>query len=99
LNVKSKSIQGTYQLTWGAFIEEQRAMELEQIIQDENLDVAGTHVFMDQAFQEGQVSTVGTAFTRLIPAKSMFSASDEHGEQKRRIEDRLQSFFERFFSL
>ena len=74
-------------------------MELEQIIQDEKLDVAGTHVFMDQAFQEGQVSTVGTAFTRLIPAKSMFSPSDEHGEQKRRIADRLQSFFERFFAL
>jgi type I restriction enzyme R subunit len=85
--------------SWRAFIEEQRAMELEQIIQDENLDIAGTHVFMDQAFQEGQVSTVGTAFTRLIPAKSMFSASDEHGEQKRRIADRLQSFFERFFAL
>jgi type I restriction enzyme R subunit len=86
-------------LSWRKFIEEQRTLELEQIIQDENLDVAGTHVFMDQAFQEGQVSTVGTAFSRLIPAKSMFSPSDEHGEQKRRIADRLQGFFERFFSL
>jgi type I restriction enzyme R subunit len=84
---------------WRKFIEEQRTLELEQIIQDENLDVAGTHVYMDQAFQEGQVSTVGTAFSRLIPAKSMFSPSDEHGEQKRRIADRLQGFFERFFSL
>jgi type I restriction enzyme R subunit len=84
---------------WRKFIEEQRTLELEQIIQDENLDVAGTHVFMDQAFQEGQVSTVGTAFTRLIPAKSMFSMSDEHGEQKRRISDKLQGFFERFFIL
>ena len=46
----------------------------------------------------GEVSTVGTAFSRLIPAKSMVSPSDEHGEQKRRIADRLQGFFERFFS-
>jgi hypothetical protein len=29
----------------------------------------------------------------------MFSAGDEHGEQKRRIAERLQAFFERFFAL
>ena len=93
------NVETDVDMSWRKFVEEQRAIELEQIIQDENLDVAGTHVFMDQAFQEGQVSTAGTAFTRLIPAKSMFSPGDEHGEQKRRISDRLQSFFERFFSL
>ena len=84
---------------WRNFISEQRKIELEGIIEQERLDAAGTHVFMDQAFEEGQVSTFGTAFTRLIPAKSMFSPVDEHGEQKRRVADRLQAFFERFFSL
>ena len=84
---------------WRNFISEQRKIELEDIIEQERLDAAGTHVFMDQAFEEGQVSTFGTAFTRLIPAKSMFSPVDEHGEQKRRVADRLQAFFERFFSL
>jgi type I restriction enzyme R subunit len=93
------NVETDVDMSWRKFIEEQRAIELEQIIQDENLDIAGTHVFMDQSFQEGQVSTVGTAFTRLIPAKSMFSVGDEHGEQKRRIADQLQSFFERFFGL
>jgi type I restriction enzyme R subunit len=94
LNVETDVDKG-----WRNFIEEQRQIELEEIIQEERLDAAGTHVFMDQAFEEGQVATVGTAFTRLIPAKSMFSPEDEHGEQKRRIADRLQAFFERFFSL
>ena len=84
---------------WRSFISEQRKIELEDIIEQERLDAAGTHVFMDQAFEEGQVTTVGTAFTRLIPAKSMFSPEDEHGEQKRRIAERFQAFFERFFAL
>ena len=84
---------------WRNFISEQRKIELEDIIEQERLDAAGTHVFMDQAFEEGQVSTYGTAFTRLIPAKSMFSPDDEHGEQKKRVAERLQAFFERFFSL
>jgi type I restriction enzyme, R subunit len=84
---------------WRNFISEQRKIELEDIIEQERLDAAGTHVFMDQAFEEGQVSTYGTAFTRLIPAKSMFSPDDDHGEQKRRIANQLQSFFERFFGL
>jgi len=34
-----------------------------------------------------------------IPFSMHFSLSDEHGEQKRRIAERLHSFFERFFSL
>jgi hypothetical protein len=38
---------------------------------------------MDQAFEEGQVTTVDTALTRLTLAKSMFYVEDEHGEQKR----------------
>jgi type I restriction enzyme R subunit len=94
LNVETDVDKG-----WRNFIEEQRQIELEEIIQEERLDPAGTHVFMDQAFEEGQVATVGTAFTRLIPAKSMFSPEDEHGEQKKRVAERLQAFFERFFSL
>jgi type I restriction enzyme R subunit len=84
---------------WRNFISEQRKIELEEIIEQERLDAAATHVFMDQAFEEGQVSIYGTAFTRLIPAKSMFSPDDDHGEQKRRIANQLQSFFERFFGL
>jgi type I restriction enzyme, R subunit len=84
---------------WRNFISEQRKIELEDIIEQERLDAAGTHVFMDQAFEVGQVSTYGTAFTRLIPAKSMFSPDDEHGEQKKRVAERLQAFFERFFAI
>jgi hypothetical protein len=53
---------------------------------------------MDQAFEEGQVTTVDTALTRLTLAKSMFYVEDEHGEQKRTIAHWFEAFFERFFA-
>jgi len=35
----------------------------------------------------------------LLPPRSMFTPANEHGEQKRRVLDRLQIFFDRFFIL
>ena len=84
---------------WRAFVDEQKKIELEQIILDENLDVPVTHTFMEQAFAEGQVQFFGTALTKLLPARNMFTPENEHGLQKARVMAKLQVFFDRFFGL
>ena len=94
INVNENVDQG-----WATFIAERRSSELEQIIEDEKLDPAATHLYIEQAFRDGQLLTAGTAITRLLPPKSMFSPSDEHGTQKKKVVERLQMFFDRFFSL
>lgn len=84
---------------WAEFVAENRALELAQIIEDERLDPAATHVYIDQAFRDGQLLTAGTAITKLLPPKSMFSPNDEHGVQKKKVVELLQGFFERFVNL
>jgi type I restriction enzyme R subunit len=81
------------------FIDEQRNQELEQIIEDEKLEGAATRVFMDQAFRSGQIQTAGTGLSRVMPAVSIFSPSGEHEIQRTRVIEKLQNYFERFFSL
>lgn len=85
--------------SWTNFITEKKMAELEQIIQDESLDVPATHIYLEQAFKEGQLTVAGTALTKLMPARNMFSPANEYSLQKDRVLDKLQSFFERFFSL
>jgi type I restriction enzyme R subunit len=86
-------------IAWVQFIDEQRNQELEQIIEDEKLEGAATRVFMDQAFRSGQIQTAGTGLSRVMPAVSIFSPSGEHEIQRTRVIEKLQNYFERFFSL
>jgi type I restriction enzyme R subunit len=85
--------------SWTNFITEKKMAELEQIIQDESLDVPATHIYLEQAFKEGQLTVAGTALTKLMPARNMFSPANEYSIQKDRVLDKLQKFFERFFAL
>jgi type I restriction enzyme R subunit len=84
---------------WAQFIAEQRNQELEQIIEDENLEGPATRVLMDQAFRSGQIQTAGTGLSRVMPAVSIFSPSGEHERQRNRVIEKLQNYFERFFTL
>jgi type I restriction enzyme R subunit len=60
---------------------------------------SATQLFLEQASRDGQLTTAGTAITKLLPPKSMFTPADEHGNQKKKVVELLQNFFERFFSL
>jgi type I restriction enzyme R subunit len=84
---------------WRAFVEEQKTLELQTIIDEEKLNDVETRVLLENAFRNGQLSTAGSAVVRLLPPKDMFSPQDEHGQQKLRVIDALQAFFDRFFAL
>ena len=84
---------------WAQYVSESRIRELEQIIEDERLEGAATRVFMDQAFRSGLIQTAGTGLSRVLPAVSIFSPSGEHEIQRRRVIEKLQGYFDRFFNL
>jgi type I restriction enzyme R subunit len=85
--------------SWREYIEEQKSVELSQIVATEKLDLSATQEFLDQAFRDGHVQSAGPALSKLLPPRNMFTPANEHGEQKRRVLERLQDFFDRFFVL
>ncbi|MDG2496870.1 MAG: type I restriction endonuclease subunit R [Aquiluna sp.] len=97
--VESLNVHSDVDESWKAFIDEQKTLELEQLIENENLDVPATHLFVSQAFRDGQVQVAGPALSRMMPPKSMFTADNDHGTQKLRVATLLQAFFERYFGL
>ena len=93
------SARGAIDQEWRAFVDAQRQAELAAIIAEERLKPAETEAFVARAFRDGGIPTTGTAITTILPPVSRFSADGSHAEQKRRVLDRLMTFFERFFGL
>jgi type I restriction enzyme R subunit len=63
-------------------------------------DIEGDwHKFISKAFADGELKTAGTAVSKLLPTKNMFSPSFEHSLQKAYVIDKLKAFFERFSNL
>ena len=84
---------------WRKFIAEQKKTELNEIIAEENLNPKETEEFINKAFADGELKTVGTAVIKLLPPKNMFSPGFEHALQKANVIDKLKAFFERFSNL
>jgi type I restriction enzyme R subunit len=51
------------------------------------------------SFANGELQTTGAAIVKLLPPRDIFSPANEHGIQKARVIDKLQAFFDRFFTL
>ena len=97
--VASLNTRSDVDSSWREFVDQAKFRELSVIIDEENLVPAATRAFVDQAFRDGVVQGAGPALSRLLPPRNMFSPTNEHGVQKRRVLARLQTFFDRFFIL
>lgn len=84
---------------WKKFVAQAKAEELGKIITDENLNPSETTEFINKAFADGELKSAGTAVTKLLPAKNMFSPSYEHSLQKSMVIEKLKAFFDRFSNL
>ncbi len=79
---------------WDAFVAEAREEELFRIIAEEQLKEPETRRFMENAFRDGEIRTIGTDIDKLMPPVSRFGG--DRAEKKQTIIDKFQAFFERY---
>jgi type I restriction enzyme R subunit len=84
---------------WDKYVAEQRNADLQRIIDEEKLKAAETLAFMAHAFEDGQLSTIGTAITRILPPMPLFGGGGKRTEKKRTVVEKLQAFFQKYFEL
>lgn len=84
---------------WDDYVEEQRATDLQRIINEEKLKPAETEEFMSHAFEEGYVSTIGTDITRILPPMPLFGKGGVRADKKKAVIEKLQTFFNKYFDL
>lgn len=93
---KSGDIHGE----WNEYVNEQCRKELDTIIEEEHLSEKETKKFMDQAFDDGYVTTTGVAITKVLPPMPIFGGGAANRETKKNIVlEKLQNFFSKFFGL
>lgn len=64
----------------------------------ERLKPVETRVFLENAFREGEVKTVGTDIDKILPPVSRFGGGNRAAKKKTVI-DRLKAYFEKFYGI
>ena len=83
---------------WHDYVAKMREEELLKIIKEEKLKEVETRKFIENAFRDGKIKTIGTDIDKLMPPVSRFGNSNR-SIKKQNVIDKLKSFFERFFGI
>ena len=83
---------------WNDYVAQKRIEDLTQIITDENLKAQETWAFMENAFREGEIKTVGTDIDKIMPPVSRFGGGNR-AKKKQTIIEKLKAFFEKYFGI
>ncbi|MBQ8361034.1 MAG: type I restriction endonuclease subunit R [Bacteroidaceae bacterium] len=84
---------------WENYVNEQRTADLQRIIDEERLKPTETETFIARAFEDGELSTIGTGITKLLPPMPLFGGGGKRNEKKRTVIEKLQAFFNKYFNL
>lgn len=83
---------------WHDYVVEMREHDLQIIIEEEHLKPVETRKFLENAFQEGEVKTVGTDIDKILPPVSRFGGGNR-AVKKKTVIDRLMAYFEKFYGI
>ena len=97
--ISSLGAQSVIDEDWQNFVDKKKVEELEQIIESESLNREATYDFVQDAFRDGAVPTMGTAITKVLPPVTRFSQTRERSKKRESVLSKLSSFFERFFDI
>lgn len=83
---------------WNDFVAQQRENDLAALIQEEKLKPVETRSFLDIAFREGEVKTVGTDIDKIMPPVSRFGGGNRT-KKKQTVIDKLKIYFDKYFGV
>lgn len=83
---------------WNYYVTEQCSGELKDIIKEERLKPENTRKFLENAFRDGEIKTIGTGIDKIMPPMSRFGGSGRD-ITKQNIINKLEIFFEKYFGI
>ena len=84
---------------WHDFVIKRREAELKEIITTENLKPDDTRKYMECAFRDGEIKTVGTEIDKLLPPISRFGGTGNRAKKKQSVIEKFKAFFEKYFGI
>ena len=83
---------------WHDYVYREREEELEKIIYEEKLKPQDTRKYLENAFRDGEIKTIGTDIDKLMPPVSRFGSGNRE-EKKQGVIDKLKKFFDKYFGV
>lgn len=83
---------------WHDYVVKQREEELQTIITEEKLKPDDTRKFLENAFRDGEIKTIGTEIDKIMPPVSRFGGG-VRAQKKQSVIDKLKAYFEKFFGI
>ena len=84
---------------WEKYIAEQKRIQLEAIIKEENLRPEETELFMKQSFKDGYVDESGTGIVNVMKPMRIFGGGGNRAKKKATVTEKLKSYFNKFFDI
>lgn len=84
---------------WQKFVQEQKEVDIQELIQEEKLKPEETKKLMENAFRDGVLKTTGTDVDKILPPVSRFGGGGSRDKKKRTVINKLRSFFEKYYGL
>lgn len=94
--IASLKPDGDVDKDWKKYVNEQKVVELNRIILEENLNKEETYKFINNVFRDGCVPTTGPAINKILPPVSLFTKNNDRGKKRASVLDKITAFFERF---
>ena len=82
---------------WKRYVSERKEADLAELIQHERLKPEETRKFIDNAFRDGALKTIGTDIDKIMPPANPFDKKSS--ENKKGIIERIKAFFEKYLGL
>ncbi len=84
---------------WQKFVQEQKEVDIQELIQEEKLKPEETKKLMENAFRDGVLKTTGTDVDKILPPVSRFGGGGSRDKKKQTVINKLMSFYEKYFGL
>jgi type I restriction enzyme R subunit len=94
--IQSVNVDSNVSEDWITFVEHQSINDLKQIIEEENLKEVETFKFMENAFRDGAIKTIGTDIDKILPPMSLFGG---RAKKKAIVLEKLNKYFEKYEGL
>lgn len=82
---------------WQCYVSKQKESDLAELITSERLKPEEARKFIDNAFRDGTLKTIGTDLDKIMPPANPFDKRSR--ENKKGIIERIKAFFEKYIGL
>lgn len=95
--IEQINVSTTVDDEWKRYVNERKEADLNELIRQERLKPEETIKFLDNAFRDGELKTIGEGIQNIMPPADPFDKKS--GEKKKGIIEKLKVFFEKYFGL